>query len=323
MHPPYEGYYPPSFYGSYSQFPISGVQPQIQQENHNYMVGNQNRNIGYQNNAYPQYQQGSSTNGKVFKFGKDGVYVDGPRRCEWIVNEYTKQLCNQVFPCISELVQHISSEHVGGPEFTEHICRWKGCSRTSKGFKAKYKLVNHIRVHTGERPFICEVCKKLFARSENLKIHKRIHSGEKPFKCEHCSKTFANSSDRKKHQHVHSQAKPYTCSHGCGKSYTHPSSLRKHMKTHGKKDPSCIRQNSSSPDPESSDSGHGSTTPLTDPSFTTPPPTNNLEKVKDEFFDPAKIEATFDVYSQPFGMTAFHPSSQFNFAPANPFYYSN
>lgn len=82
-----------------------------------------------------------------------------------------------MFPCISELVQHISSEHVGGPEFTEHICRWKGCSRTSKGFKAKYKLVNHIRVHTGERPFICEVCKKLFARSENLKIHKRIHSG--------------------------------------------------------------------------------------------------------------------------------------------------
>lgn len=86
MHPPYEGYYPSTFYGSYSQFPISGVQPQIQQENHNYMVGNQNRNLGYQNNAYPQYQQGSSTSGKVFKFGKDGVYVDGPRRCEWMVN---------------------------------------------------------------------------------------------------------------------------------------------------------------------------------------------------------------------------------------------
>lgn len=66
--------------------------------------------------------------------------------------------------------------------------------------------------------------------------------GEKPFKCEFegCDRRFANSSDRKKHMHVHTSDKPYLCKM-CDKSYTHPSSLRKHMKVslffqHG---PSC------------------------------------------------------------------------------------
>ncbi|XP_053285420.1 zic family member 6 [Pleuronectes platessa] len=145
--------------------------------------------------------------------------------------------CSRAYGTMYELVTHVTVEHVGGPEHAEYVCQWENCARDRKPFKAKYKLVNHVRVHTGEKPFPCPFhgCEKVFARSENLKIHKRTHTGEKPFKCEFegCSRRFANSSDRKKHSHVHSSDKPYICKvTGCDKCYTHPSSLRKHMKLH-------------------------------------------------------------------------------------------
>ncbi|XP_037076272.1 zinc finger protein ZIC 4-like [Pollicipes pollicipes] len=125
----------------------------------------------------------------------------------------------------------------GGAPYPSSYAAYGGCPRAGQPFQAKYKLVNHLRVHTGERPFACPApgCGRVFARSENLKIHKRTHTGEKPFVCEFegCQRRFANSSDRKKHAHVHTTDKPYRCrAQGCHKSYTHPSSLRKHAKAH-------------------------------------------------------------------------------------------
>ncbi|EGT50878.1 hypothetical protein CAEBREN_28782 [Caenorhabditis brenneri] len=112
------------------------------------------------------------------------------------------------------------------------ICHWKDCDRQGRPFKARFKLVNHLRVHTGETPFKCDVCGRRFARSENLKIHGRTHTGEKPFLCPEkgCSSRFSNSSDRIKHIQLHLEGRPiYECKN-CDKKYTHASSLKKHIK---------------------------------------------------------------------------------------------
>jgi hypothetical protein len=179
--------------------------------------------------------------------------------CMWVDPETHPRPCGRRIGAIHELVSHIAVDHIGCPDSTNYTCHWQDCPREGKPFKAKYKLVNHIRVHTGEKPFPCPFpgCGKLFARSENLKIHKRTHTGERPFVCSWpgCGRRFANSSDRKKHSHVHTSDKPYKCKvENCDKSYTHPSSLRKHMKVHGKPTVAMetqldYNQQSSVPDP--------------------------------------------------------------------------
>ncbi|KAH9372682.1 hypothetical protein HPB48_009142 [Haemaphysalis longicornis] len=127
--------------------------------------------------------------------------------------------------------QHRSSGGGGGGQPSSPAVHRFQCSYCSYSTNYQTNLNNHVRVHTGERPFVCRHCSRTFSRNEHLKKHRcraqeaaaargfadtysseystnrlhheRRHTGDRPYRCSSCAKAFSRKDHLKRHREGH------------------------------------------------------------------------------------------------------------------------
>ena len=50
------------------------------------------------------------------------------------------------------------------------------CETCGKGFLRRERYVTHVRIHTGEKPFVCAVCSRGYRDRRELKKHQTTHN---------------------------------------------------------------------------------------------------------------------------------------------------
>ncbi|XP_069568684.1 zinc finger and BTB domain-containing protein 41 [Brachyistius frenatus] len=78
------------------------------------------------------------------------------------------------------------------------------CPKCDKTFDRAGKYESHTRVHTGEKPFQCDICLQRYSTKSNLTVHKKKHASDAPFqkkehKCPFCNKLHASKKTLAKH----------------------------------------------------------------------------------------------------------------------------
>ncbi|XP_072442923.1 zinc finger and BTB domain-containing protein 40 [Chiloscyllium punctatum] len=132
--------------------------------------------------------------------------------------------CDMTFMQAAALAYHMKKKHSEGKMY--------GCQYCDAVFAQSIELTRHVRTHTGDKPYVCRECGKGFSQANGLSMHLRsFHNVEDPYDCQKCRMSFPTLEEHKKHiQDVHPPE--YNPCDVCGKNFSAPSLLERHMVTH-------------------------------------------------------------------------------------------
>ncbi|CAL2029757.1 unnamed protein product [Caenorhabditis brenneri] len=121
-----------------------------------------------------------------------------------------------------QMEEHFMDKHVDKEK--------KTCEACPTDHIQPHNIVQHYRLHTNN-VYACQQCGKR-GRRNYLRSHVRIHTGERPFRCDICSKSFGDSSTLRRHRLIHTGEKKYQCP-VCGRAIARKDNVKVHIRSHG------------------------------------------------------------------------------------------
>uniref|UniRef100_A0A670J4S3 Zinc finger and BTB domain containing 40 n=1 Tax=Podarcis muralis TaxID=64176 RepID=A0A670J4S3_PODMU len=140
--------------------------------------------------------------------------------------------CLMSFAQASALAYHTKKKHAKGKMYA--------CQYCAAVFAQSIELSRHVRTHTGDKPYVCRECGKGFRQANGLSIHLHtFHNIDDPYDCQKCQMSFPTLQEHQKHIHAAHSREYHPCP-TCGKVFSAPSLLERHVVTHvGGKPFSC------------------------------------------------------------------------------------
>nr|XP_023013863.1 zinc finger protein 91-like isoform X1 [Leptinotarsa decemlineata] len=154
-------------------------------------------------------------------------------------NYYPTSVCNNVSESEETPISKVRQKTRPEKCFLCEICR--------KSFSKSFNLRRHLQAHLlkqSQQPFSCKICGKRFTRLKNLRLHlknshveERFETRSEEYQCYHCEKVYRKRRLLVIHMQIH-RKKVYQCG-SCTKSFRLEKSLMWHRTVHLEKEFRC------------------------------------------------------------------------------------